>query len=157
MIKEITQKPAYTNKIKTISIEDQQELQDQNNIQNTKYQDIIYFKYNRDEIVKSRDNIHIDFLKAMSEMEKLDWTFSPNFIGFKDKRKNEMVQFIRLGHNKWYADIPINSGKNWDGYVWGACSDNKTISEILRLFFEEMPWFGMLDWKMHRYGKKQGF
>jgi len=154
MIKEITQKPAYTNKIKTISIEDQYALQDQNNLQNTKYQDIIYYKYDRNELVESTNNIHIDFFKAMSEMEKLDWTFSPNYIGFENKKKDELVQFIRLEQNRWYADIPINSGVNWNGYFWGTCSDNKTISDMLRLFFEETLWFGILNWKMNRYQKK---
>jgi len=154
MIKEITHKPTCTNKIKIISIEDQQALQDQNNLQNTKYQDIIYYKYNRNKLVKSSNNIHIDFLKAMSEMEKLDWTFSPNYIGFENKKKDELVQFIRLEQNMWYAEIPINSGVNWDGYLWGTYSDNKTISDMLRLFFEETPWFGILNWKMSRYQKK---
>ena len=154
MIKEITQKPACTNKIKTISIEDQHALQDQNNLQNTKYQDIIYYKYDRNELVESTNNIHIDFFKAMSEMEKLDWTFSPNYIGFENKKKDELVQFIRLEQNRWYADIPINSGVNWDGYFWGTRSDNKTISDMMRLFFEETLWFGILNWKMNRYQKK---
>jgi len=150
MIKEITQKLACTNKIKTISIEDQQALQDQNNLQNAKYQDIIYYKYDRNELVESANNIHIDFFKAMSEMEIVDWTFSPNYIGFENKKKDELMQFIRLEQNRWYADIPINSGVNWDGYVWTAYSDNRIISEMMRLFFEEVPWFGMLEWKLRR-------
>jgi len=149
MIEVITKMPR-TTKLKTISAEIPQTLEDQNNIQNTKYQDVIYYKHDRDELVESIDNIHIDFFKAMSEMEKLDWTFLPNYIGFKNKRKNEMVQFIRLGRNEWYTDIPINSGKNWDGYYWASYSDNKTTSEMLRLFFEEVSWVGMLSWKMRK-------
>jgi len=122
----------------------------QDTVPDVKYQDIIYYMHNIGKTVKSKDQIHIDFFKAMSEMEKLDWTFSPNYIGFENKRKNEMVQFIRLGHNEWYADIPINSGKNWDGYYWASSSDNKTTSEMLRLFFEEVSWVGMLSWKMRK-------
>jgi len=122
----------------------------QDTVPDVKYQDIIYYMRNTDKTVQPKDHINIDFFKAMSEMEKLDWTFLPNYIGFENMRKNEMVQFIRLGRNEWYADIPINSGKNWDGYCWASYSDNKTTSEMLRLFFEEDPWFGMLSWKMRK-------
>ena len=125
-----------------------------NTDQKTKYQDITYFKYDRNEVVKSEENKHIDFMKAMSEMESLDWQYDGNYIGFANNRINEVLQFIRLEKNKWYAEVPINPGKLWDGYYWSSYHDNKTISEILRLFFEEMPWFGMIQWKMRRYNKK---
>ena len=141
-------------KIKTICVEIPQTLEDQNDLQNTKYQNIIYYKYDRDELVESANNIHIDFFKAMSEMEKLDWVFQQNYIGFENKRKHELVQFIRQDKNRWYAEIPMNYGINWDGYCWIAYSDNETVSNMMKLFFEEMPWFGMLDWKMRRYSKK---
>ena len=120
-------------------------------IQKIKYQDIIYYKFDRDETIESDDSIYIDFFKAMSEMERLDWTFQRNYIGFHNKRKEELVQFIRIDKNKWYADIPIDRKKHWDRYYWASLSDNKTVASMMRLFFEEMPWFGMLEWKMKRY------
>jgi len=116
----------------------------------TKYQDITYFKQNGNEIVDSDDFIHIDFLNAMSEMENLYWNLF-NHIGFRNHKTNDFVQFIRQGPNKWYVDVPINDGKNWEGYCWSAYGDNKTISNMLRLYFEEVKWFGMLSWKMRRF------
>ena len=87
----------------------------------------------------------------MSEMKNLDWEYENNYIAFDNKKTKEYVQFIRLGQDKWYADIPINDGKDWDGYTWSCYSDSETIVSMMRLFFEEVPWFGMLSWKMRRF------
>lgn len=122
----------------------------QDMVQDVKYQDINYYKWDRDEAVCSRDRVHIDFLKAMSEMSKLDWTFSHNHIGFKNNRTNEVVQFIRLGKNKWHAENLVNPGKEWKGLVWTAKSDTNTVSKMMKLFFEEDSWFNILDWKLKR-------
>jgi len=118
-------------------------------LQDTKFQNITYYKQNDSEIIGHDKWVSIDFLKAMSEMEKLDCE-KPNHIGFKNHRTEETVQFIRKGKNNWYADIPIKNNGEWKGYCWGAYSDNKTISNMMRLFFEEVEWFGMLEWKMRR-------
>ncbi len=126
------------------------ELQEQNLVQDIKYQNITYYKQNCSKIVKSEDVVHIDFIKAMSEMENLNWN-EFNHIGFVNHRTNENVQFIRKGKNNWYAEVPIDGGLDWRGYYWGAYSDNKTISNMMRLFFEETEWFGMLRWKFRRY------
>ena len=116
-----------------------------------KYQDITYYMYDKSKTVDSKDHIHIDFLKAMSEMYSLDWKFEKNYIGFANKRTEETVQFIRQGQDKWYAEVLIGSGKNWDGYTWSCYSKSKPIMDMLRLFFEEVTWFGMLSWKMRRF------
>ncbi len=130
---------------------------DKKALENTKYQHITYYKYNRNESIGNNyDNngnrltISIDFLKAMSEMESIDWTFSENFIGFENETKRECVQFIRLNKDRWYVENIINVGKDWEGYYWISESYNKTISDMMKLFFEEMPWFGMLEWKLLR-------
>ncbi len=125
-------------------------FQEQKEIQGIKYQDITYFKQNGNEIVHDADLLHVDFLKAMSEMENLNWKLF-NYIGFKNHKTDDFVQFIRQGKNRWYADIPIGEEENWEGYCWGAYSDNKTVSNMMRLFFEEVDWFGMLRWKMRRF------
>jgi len=129
---------------------------DKNIVQNTEYQDIIYSIDNGIHAIDWNKNKQIDFFKAVSEMEKLDWNFKNNYIGFKNKKANEILQFIRLDQNRWYADVPINSGGKWDGYYWTAYSDTETIVEMVKLFFEEMPWFGMLEWKMRRCAQKNG-
>ena len=129
------------------------ELTSQDTGSDIKYQDIIYYMQNPDKVVESKDQIHIDFLKAMPEMNNLDFTFERNYIGFENKRTNECVQFIRKEQDKWYAEVPILHGKDWDGYAWCSYSDSKTITNMLRLFFEEVLWFGMLSWKMRRFNK----
>jgi hypothetical protein len=116
-----------------------------------KYQDITYYMKNPNKVVESKDNIPIDFLKATSEMNDLDWNYEWNYIGFANNKKSECVQFIRQGEKKWYAEVPIRSGKGWDGYAWCGYSDIETIANMMRLFFEEVPWFGMLSWKMRRF------
>ena len=118
-----------------------------------KYQDITYYMLDTVKYVNSKDKIHIDFLKAMHEMENLDWEYTKNFIGFSNERTGECVQFVRLGQDKWYAEVPIMHGRGWNGYVWSDNSDSKTIGNMVRLFFEEMPWFGILSWKLKRLKK----
>jgi len=118
-------------------------------LDDVKYQDISYYKQNGDEIIESDDHNQIDFIKAISEMEKLDWKLF-NYIGFHNHKNQDLVQFIRKNENNWYAEVPINHGKNWDWYYWAAEADNETIASMMRLFFEEVPWFGMLSWKMGR-------
>ena len=125
-------------------------FQEQKEIQGIKYQDITYFKQNGNEIVDFGALIHIDFMKAMSEMENLNCDLF-NFIGFRNHKTNDFVQFIRQEQNRWYADVPIDDEKNWEGYCWSAYGENKTISNMMRLFFEEVDWFGMLRWKMRRF------
>ncbi len=121
-------------------------------IQQLKYQYMTYFKQNGREIVEQKKFVPIDFLKAMSEMEKLNWK-QFNHIGFVNHKTDDFVQFIRQGPNMWYAEVTIEVNGVWDGYSWCAYSDNKTIANMLRLFFEEVEWFGMLSWKMRRYKK----
>ena len=136
-------------RLKTL-VTDVKPLQEASVVHDLKHQDITYYKWDRDESVCSQDHIHIDFLKAMSEMEKLDWTFPSNHIGFVNNRTNECVQFVRLAENLWYAENLINRGHDWDGYFWKSEADNKTVSAMMRLFFEEMRWFGILSWKLRR-------
>ena len=128
-----------------------QELQRQGEIQNVKYQNIIYFMNNPGKSVDSKSNTSIDFLMAMSEMKSLDYTSNYYFIGFVNKKTNECLQFKRRTKDDWYAEVIINRGKGWDGYCWCANSKIDAISNMLRLFFEEVPWFGMLSWKLRRF------
>jgi len=124
---------------------------DQTTIQDVKYQDIIYYKDDGQVCIGPNQHVNIDFLKAMSELEKLDWAYKDNFIGFENYKNGDSVQFVRLDKDKWYCDIPILIDGKWDGYCWKAYTDSVTLSNMLRLFFEEVPWFEMLSWKMRRY------
>jgi hypothetical protein len=115
-----------------------------------KFQDIIYYSWNGKKEIKSDSNIKIDFIGAMNEMKNLDYTFDKNFIGFKNLKNNNLVQFSRIQEDSWYADIPINAGYNWDGYYWAGYSNTETIANMLKLFFEEVSWFDSISWVMRR-------
>ena len=117
--------------------------------QGEKHQSITYYKCVDDRHVRG---VPIDYLGAMREMEGLPVaTGWYRFIGFENRDNGDNVQFIRLGEDLWYADVPINGGPNWDGYYWGARADSKSVAAMLRLFFEEMPWLGMLPFTMRRH------
>jgi len=90
-------------------------------------------------------------LGAVNEMENLDHKFERNFIGFQNCSTGEYVQFVRLGNDSWYADVPIKDRGNWEGYLWAGYGDTKSITEMLKLFFEEVSWFDSMAWKMRRY------
>ena len=48
-----------------------------------KFQNIIYYYWDGKKTVTQNQQVRIDFLGAVSEMEKLDYTFEKNFIGFQ--------------------------------------------------------------------------
>jgi hypothetical protein len=123
----------------------------QESVVDVKFQNIIYYMNNNVKKVSQKQNMQIDFIKAVNEMNELDWNYENNFIGFDNLSKHECVQFIRQGQDKWYAEVPIKHGMKWDGYAWCSYTDSKTVTNLLRLFFEEVPWFGMLSWKMRRF------
>ena len=100
--------------------------------------------------VKQNQQVKIDFLGAVSEMKNLDHKFERNFIGFQNCSTGEYVQFVRLGNDSWYADVPIKDRGNWEGYLWAGYGDTKSITEMLKLFFEEVSWFDSIPWKMRR-------
>lgn len=117
--------------------------------QGDKHQSITYYKCVDDRHVRG---VPIDYLGAMREMEGLPVaTGWYRFIGFENRTNGDNVQFIRLGDDLWYADVPINAGADWDGYYWGARADTRSVAAMLRLFFEEMPWLGMLPFTMRRH------
>jgi hypothetical protein len=118
-----------------------------------KFQNIIYYYWDVKITVEQSKNVRIDFLGAVNEMEHLDHEFERNFIGFQNCSTEEYVQFVRLNTNSWYADVPIKDQDNWEGYLWAGYGDTQSITDMLKLFFEEVPWFDSLSWKMRKYKK----
>ena len=116
-----------------------------------KFQNIIYYYWDGKKSVEQNQQVRIDFLGAVSEMENLDHKFERNFIGFQNCSTTEYVQFVRLGNDWWYADVPIKDQDNWEGYLWAGYGNTPSITDMLKLFFEEMSWFDSLSWKMRRY------
>ena len=118
-----------------------------------KFQNIIYYYWDGKKSVEQNQQVRIDFLGAISKIENLDYKFERNFIGFQNCSTGEYVQFVRLGNDWWYADVPIKDQDNWEGYLWAGYGDTKSITDMLKLFFEEVPWFDSISWKMRRYVK----
>ena len=115
-----------------------------------KFQNIIYYYWDGKRTVEQSQQVRIDFLDAVNEMKNLDHTFERNFIGFQNCSTGEYVQLVRLGYDSWYADVPIKDRNNWEGYLWAGYGDTKSITDMLKLFFEEVSWFDSLSWKMRR-------
>ena len=115
-----------------------------------KFQNIIYYYWDGKKTVTQNQQVRIDFLGAVSEMEKLDHTFEKNFIGFQNCSTGEYVQLVRLGYDSWYADVPIKDCGNWEGYLWAGYGNTQSITDMLKLFFEEVSWFDSIPWKMRR-------
>ena len=115
-----------------------------------KFQNIIYYSWDGKRTVNQSQQVTIDFLGAVNEMEHLDHEFERNFIGFQNYSTGEYVQFVRLGDDLWYADVPIKDQNNWEGYLWAGYGNTKSITDMLKLFFEEVLWFDSLSWKMRK-------
>lgn len=136
------------NKLKTIM---QNPVTIQSVTEDVKYLHIIYYKWDRHESISSSQNMHIDYVNAISEMENLDWTFVYNHIGFVNKRKAITIQFVKLDSEKWYVEELINSGVTWDGYVWYAETDNSHLYDLLWWFYHEEPFaMAVPGWKVKR-------
>jgi hypothetical protein len=119
-------------------------------ITDVKFQNIIYYYWDGKRTVDQSQQVRIDFLGAVNEMECLDHKFERNFIGFQNCSTGDYVQFVRLGNDSWYADVPIKDRGNWEGYLWAGYADTKSITDMLKLFFEEVSWFDSIPWKMRR-------
>ena len=119
-------------------------------ITDVKFQNIIYYYWDGKKSVDQNQQVKIDFLGAVNEMECLDHKFERNFIGFQNCSTGEYVQFVRLGNDSWYADVPIKDRRNWEGYLWAGYGNTQSITDMLKLFFEEVSWFDSIPWKMRR-------
>ena len=114
-----------------------------------KYQQITYWKYGKFETVSSLSFTPIDLQKAIHETEKILWEYE-EIIGFSNGRNKDAINFTRKEENRWHVEVPVFSKNEWDGYYWQTFSDTKTVLDTIKLFFDELEWFGMLDFKMNR-------
>ena len=119
--------------------------------QDIKYQNITYYMCNGNVVVKSSDHVRIELLQAISEVTELGHGGYNHFIGFANEDTKECIQFAHYYEHDWYADVPINCGKDWDGYYWGCHTDLKSVLNTVQLFFEAGPWFDSLGFTMRRY------
>jgi len=114
----------------------------------SRHQSITYELVNGARHVKDRP---IGLSGALREMDGLTHGIE-NFMCLTNHgaARDGFVQFLRLGDDRWYADIPIIKDNDWSGYVWGCETATRPLADTLRLFFEDVPWFGVLPWTMRK-------
>ncbi len=113
------------------------------------YQNITYWKHGKFESVSALAFVTIDLQRAQAETKKLLWMHR-ELIGFSNGRSKDAVNIQRTGEEKWRVTVPIFTRDQWDGYFWRADSDTVILLDMIRLFFDELEWFGMLDFVMDR-------
>ncbi len=134
--------------IKNLNYLDEKQISEIDEAQNIKYQEIFYHKHTPKKTIYSKEEQPVDFLKAMNEMEDLVYGQGWYYIQFHNKRNGDEVGFVRKKEDEWYVQTSIKSSSN--DYFWCVHTSSENVSSLLRLFFEEMPWFGLLQWKMNR-------
>lgn len=117
-------------------------------VADSRHQNITYELVNGARHVRERP---IDLAGALAEMDGLRHGVE-NFMCLTnhDAARDGFVQFLRIADDRWYADIPIDMGDDWAGYVWGCETATRPLVDTLRLFFEEAAWFGVLPWTMRK-------
>lgn len=108
---------------------------------------IVYFKQDGNTTVRDEP---VDQDKARTEIQSLGCGQDNHFIGFKNLRTAELLQFLRFEQDLWYADVPIQHRTGWDGYVWGCRTDLESVLNTANLFIDGAPWFHSLKFTMRR-------
>ena len=80
---------------------------DQDHEQDSTEYGIVYFKQDGDVKVKETP---VDWPKAKAEIESLGCGQTNHFVGFKNLKTSECLQFLRFEPDLWYADVPIELG-----------------------------------------------
>ncbi len=116
--------------------------------QDTKHQGIVYFMVDGEVSVKETPT---DLREARLRIDGLGYGEYNHFIGFVNRKTWTTLQFAHYDYDGWYADAPIASGREWDGYTWGCHTDKESVLNTVGLFFEEMRWFDSLPFTMRRH------
>lgn len=111
----------------------------------TKYQDIEYCMANRGRFVLYSEHRKIDYVSALHELANLDWTYLNNGISFIDNKTHGSVFFRRTNLNLWYVQTAAHDA---NGNFWTTTIDSESAFTVLRLFFEESPWFEAVGWHL---------
>ena len=116
------------------------------------HQNITYWKHGKFVYVHALRFVPIDLQKALRETEELLHEYSES-IGFSNGRNKDAISITRIADDQWDVEVPVFTRDQWDGYWWRASTDTKKIMDVIKMFFEELEWFGMLDFKMGRRSK----
>ena len=124
---------------------------DQGQDTDIKYQHIVYCKCNRNNCVSYTDHVPIDLVKATNELNGMDWTWKNNGITFINLKNDDDIFCHRLKENKWFVATRVMKDDVYTGLHWVAYPDHESLINTIRLFFEEVAWFEMLDWNIIKW------
>lgn len=116
-------------------------------------QKIAYFKndYDNEQFVSENNAIPIDFLKAMKEIENFPKN-EKSVIGFKNRKNGDFVELHHLYKDKWLVDTGVSDYKVFEGqYSSFALATDNEVSTLMKLFFEELPWHDLLNWRSMKF------
>ncbi|MCY4490246.1 MAG: hypothetical protein OXC46_02140 [Thaumarchaeota archaeon] len=113
------------------------------------HQNITYCKTGKFENIGVLAHVQIDAKNALRETLRLLPQYEER-IGFINAYLEESVNFKRLSDDDWFVDVPIVTRGKLDGYFYWAQSDTRGVVDIIRLFFDGLDWFSILDFKMNR-------
>ena len=116
-----------------------------------KYQDIEYCMHNRKKIVYYNEHKKIDFHLAVDELKSLGCTLWQNGISIYNNKTDQSIFCHRLVEDKWLVFTPIKTDGIWSGYEWVSYPDTASLINVLKLYFEETPWFNTLTWKQVKW------
>jgi hypothetical protein len=116
-----------------------------------KYQNIIHCMINRNKRVRYRDQVPIDFVKAVSELKNLDHMYRENGISFINLKDNSNLFCSRMREDKWCVQTPVLIDGVYKGYQWTSYPDTDSMINTVRLFFEELDWMNTQDWQSIRW------
>lgn len=117
---------------------------------NIKYQNIIYYMINRTKCVYYPEQVTIDLLTAINELNGIDWTWKNNGISFINLKNDDNIFCHRLERDKWFVATKVKDG-DYSGYQWISYPDHESLINTIRLFFEDLSWFDVLNWNMVRW------
>ena len=121
-----------------------------------KYQDIEYYMHNRNKMVYYDEHKQVDLQLALAELKSLDWTVSQNGISFHNNKTDQSIFSHRLTEDKWLVLTPIKIDGVWTGKEWVSYPDTDVLINVLKLYFEEIPWFHSLTWREVKWSSDFG-
>ncbi len=101
---------------------------------------------NRNKKVNYVNQISIDFVKAVKELNDLDWTYKNNGVSFFNLRNDDNVFCSRFEKDKWFVLTRVLENGVYAGYQWSSYPNHQSLLITIRAFFEEGPWFETLNW-----------
>ena len=149
---DVTQKPDSQLVVPT-----QDDAEEQKSTQNIDagHQEIVYCKGRTKDVIPDnpRKLKPIDLQKALDEtlsMGIADATYKsqePVWIVFYNQKNFDSLDILRIGDDLWNLDTPVYCDDSFCCFKHAAQSDTKRLVDIIKMFFEEDDWYGMVKFE----------